>query len=227
MSRVHTNEPSATSAKRAIRRASRSSAPASPKPTSPTRQRAVDGRLKVDVVAAGPHRSAVDIGHPRYSALEMETFKRYLLFQAMMFVFGIVGPIFLIMFFASPARSRAPLGVLVGSVHHRRRRPHRLVARRFEHGCQGAEGRRARSGRCRGGNRRPWSIRYERAVRVSSSSSDPFTSATPPSSSERLRLVERLRSSSSDSGPRRAIPGRPAIRDPRRAIQGPRRRLTS
>ncbi len=65
------------------------------------RQRAIDGRLKVDVVAAGPHRSAVDIGHPRYSALEMETFKRYLMFQAMMFVFGIVGPIFLIMFFAS------------------------------------------------------------------------------------------------------------------------------
>ncbi|MBY0291153.1 MAG: hypothetical protein K2X52_29050 [Mycobacteriaceae bacterium] len=32
----------------------------------------------------------------------METFKRYLLIQAMMFVFGIVGPIFLIMFFASP-----------------------------------------------------------------------------------------------------------------------------
>jgi hypothetical protein len=32
---------------------------------------------------------------------EMETFKRYLVFQAMMFVFGIVGPIFLIIFFAS------------------------------------------------------------------------------------------------------------------------------
>ena len=31
----------------------------------------------------------------------MQTFKRYLMFQAMMFVFGIVGPIFLIMFFAS------------------------------------------------------------------------------------------------------------------------------
>jgi hypothetical protein len=31
----------------------------------------------------------------------MATFKRYLFFQAMMFVFGIVGPIFLIMFFAS------------------------------------------------------------------------------------------------------------------------------
>ena len=31
----------------------------------------------------------------------METFKRYLVIQAMMFVFGIVGPIFLIMFFAS------------------------------------------------------------------------------------------------------------------------------
>jgi hypothetical protein len=31
----------------------------------------------------------------------METFKRYLFFQAMMFVFGIVGPIFLILFFAS------------------------------------------------------------------------------------------------------------------------------
>jgi hypothetical protein len=30
---------------------------------------------------------------------EMSTFKRYLMFQAMMFVFGIVGPIFLIMFF--------------------------------------------------------------------------------------------------------------------------------
>lgn len=31
----------------------------------------------------------------------METFKRYLMFQGMMFVFGIVGPIFLIMYFAS------------------------------------------------------------------------------------------------------------------------------
>jgi hypothetical protein len=31
----------------------------------------------------------------------MSTFKRYLMFQAMMFVFGIVGPIFLIIFFAS------------------------------------------------------------------------------------------------------------------------------
>lgn len=31
----------------------------------------------------------------------MDTFKRYLMFQAMMFVFGIVGPIFLIMYFAS------------------------------------------------------------------------------------------------------------------------------
>ena len=32
----------------------------------------------------------------------MSTFKRYLVIQAMMFVFGIVGPIFLLMFFASP-----------------------------------------------------------------------------------------------------------------------------
>ena len=31
----------------------------------------------------------------------METFKRYRMFQAMMFLFGIVGPIFLIMYFAS------------------------------------------------------------------------------------------------------------------------------
>ncbi|RAV10649.1 hypothetical protein DQP55_15220 [Mycolicibacterium sp. GF69] len=31
----------------------------------------------------------------------METFKRYLMFQGMMFVFGIVGPIFLIMYFAA------------------------------------------------------------------------------------------------------------------------------
>ncbi len=31
----------------------------------------------------------------------METFKRYLFFQTMMFVFGIVGPIFLIGYFAS------------------------------------------------------------------------------------------------------------------------------
>jgi hypothetical protein len=31
----------------------------------------------------------------------MATFKRYLMFQAMTFVFGIVGPIFLIMYFAS------------------------------------------------------------------------------------------------------------------------------
>jgi len=64
-------------------------------------ERAIDRRLKIDVVSAGPHRRAVDGGHPRYSALEMETFKRYLMFQAMMFVFGIVGPIFLIMFFTT------------------------------------------------------------------------------------------------------------------------------
>lgn len=31
----------------------------------------------------------------------METFKRYLMFQGMKFVFGIVGPIFLIGYFAS------------------------------------------------------------------------------------------------------------------------------
>jgi hypothetical protein len=31
----------------------------------------------------------------------METFKRYLMYQGMMFVFGIVGPIFLIVFFAA------------------------------------------------------------------------------------------------------------------------------
>ncbi|OBA84772.1 hypothetical protein A5662_04850 [Mycobacteriaceae bacterium 1482268.1] len=31
----------------------------------------------------------------------METFRRYLMFQGMMFVFGIVGPIFLIGYFAS------------------------------------------------------------------------------------------------------------------------------
>lgn len=31
----------------------------------------------------------------------VETFKRYLMFQGMMFVFGIVGPIFLIGYFAS------------------------------------------------------------------------------------------------------------------------------
>jgi hypothetical protein len=31
----------------------------------------------------------------------VETFKRYLVFQGMMFVFGIVGPIFLIGYFAS------------------------------------------------------------------------------------------------------------------------------
>lgn len=31
----------------------------------------------------------------------METFKRYLMFQGMIFVFGIVGPIFLILYFAS------------------------------------------------------------------------------------------------------------------------------
>ena len=30
----------------------------------------------------------------------METFKRYLVFQGMMFVFGIVGPIFLVSYFA-------------------------------------------------------------------------------------------------------------------------------
>lgn len=66
------------------------------------RKRAIDRRSRIDVVAAGPHRCAVDLGHARYSAPDMETFKRYLLIQAMMFVFGIVGPIFLIMFFASP-----------------------------------------------------------------------------------------------------------------------------
>lgn len=69
------------------------------------RQRAIDGRLQVEVVAAGPHRSAVHIdhplGHPRYSAREMATFKRYLMFQAMTFVFGIVGPLFLIIYFAT------------------------------------------------------------------------------------------------------------------------------
>lgn len=32
----------------------------------------------------------------------MATFKRYLVFQGMMFVFGIVGPIFLIVYFAAP-----------------------------------------------------------------------------------------------------------------------------
>ncbi len=31
----------------------------------------------------------------------METFKRYVAFQGMMFVFGIVGPIFLIVYFAA------------------------------------------------------------------------------------------------------------------------------
>jgi hypothetical protein len=31
----------------------------------------------------------------------METFKRYLFFQLMMFIFGIVGPIFLIIFFTT------------------------------------------------------------------------------------------------------------------------------
>ncbi|VEG45561.1 membrane protein [Mycolicibacterium flavescens] len=31
----------------------------------------------------------------------METFKRYLMFQGMMFVFGIIGPIFLVLYFAS------------------------------------------------------------------------------------------------------------------------------
>ena len=31
----------------------------------------------------------------------MATFKRYLIFQGMMFVFGIVGPIFLIVYFAA------------------------------------------------------------------------------------------------------------------------------
>ena len=66
------------------------------------RKCATNRRSRIDVVAAGPHRCAVDQGHSRYSAPDMETFKRYLLIQAMMFVFGIVGPIFLIMFFASP-----------------------------------------------------------------------------------------------------------------------------
>ena len=44
----------------------------------------------------------------------METFKRYLFFQAMMFVFGIVGPIFLVLFFAPVY---VPLSLLQGWIH--------------------------------------------------------------------------------------------------------------
>lgn len=61
----------------------------------------VERGLRVDIVTAGSHRGPVHRGHPRYSACDMETFKRYLMFQGMMFVFGIVGPIFLVLYFAS------------------------------------------------------------------------------------------------------------------------------
>jgi hypothetical protein len=36
----------------------------------------------------------------------VETFKRYLVIQGMMFVFGIVGPIFLIVYFAAQPTRR-------------------------------------------------------------------------------------------------------------------------
>ena len=35
------------------------------------------------------------------SICPVETFKRYLIYQGMMFVFGIVGPIFLVVYFAA------------------------------------------------------------------------------------------------------------------------------
>jgi hypothetical protein len=64
-------------------------------------QRAVDRSLGVDAVVTRSHRCAVNVGHRRYSSPDMSTFKRYLAFQGMTLVFGIVGPIFLVMYFAT------------------------------------------------------------------------------------------------------------------------------
>jgi hypothetical protein len=70
-------------------------------PDEPQVQRAVDRSLGVDAVVTRSHRCAVDVDHRRYSSPDMSTFKRYLAFQGMTFVFGIVGPIFLFMYFAT------------------------------------------------------------------------------------------------------------------------------
>ena len=48
----------------------------------------------------------------------MSTVKRYVVIQAMTFVFGIVGPIFLIGYFAAQPDPTLKVDVLVGAVHH-------------------------------------------------------------------------------------------------------------
>jgi hypothetical protein len=63
-----------------------------------------DRGTHVDVVVARPHRGAVNVRHTRHPAryaAAVATFLRYVKIQLVVFVFGIVGPIFLILFFAS------------------------------------------------------------------------------------------------------------------------------
>jgi hypothetical protein len=65
---------------------------------------ALDGRAQIDIVAAGPHRRAVYLGHtdhPARYAAAVATIWRYVKIQLMVFVFGIVGPIFLAVYFAT------------------------------------------------------------------------------------------------------------------------------
>jgi hypothetical protein len=73
-------------------------------PTQTKPARTLDRCLEVDVVTARPHRRAIDVGHSghraRYAAA-VATFWRYVRIQLIVFVFGIVGPIFLIIFFAT------------------------------------------------------------------------------------------------------------------------------
>lgn len=72
---------------------------AQPQPAGP-----LDGRPQIDLVAAGPHRRAVYLGHtnhPARYAAAVATFWRYVKIQLMVFVFGIVGPIFLAIYFAT------------------------------------------------------------------------------------------------------------------------------
>jgi hypothetical protein len=52
------------------------------------------------------------------------TFWRYVRIQLIVFVFGIVGPIFLIIFFAT--QPDPSMGLLGRAVHHRGRGPHRI-----------------------------------------------------------------------------------------------------
>lgn len=78
----------------------------------------LDGRARVHRIATRAHRRSIDRSHVRHGAryaaetsqtgvrtlsAPMSTFRRYLIIQAMVFVCGIVGPIFLIIFFASPS----------------------------------------------------------------------------------------------------------------------------